>query len=97
MNSDTIRLKIDEIRDIESKIQFLKMDIRTLDGTHKVECTFSTDGRRVTTTLLSEKVNGVKLKEVLNAQLWQDIKGLERELSDKKALFQIAVDDFTKE
>lgn len=95
MNSDTIRHKIDEIRDIESKIQSLKMDIKTLDRTHKVECTFSADGQRVTMALLSEKVNGVKLKDAISSQLWQDIKRLERELSDKKALLQVAVDDFT--
>lgn len=95
MNSDNIQFMIDGIKEIEYKIKTLKADLALLKNASKLECTYSANGQKVRLDFVSETVNGEKLKDAISAQLWQDIKSLERELSDKKALFQVAVDDFT--
>lgn len=97
MNSDSILFKIDEIKDIEYKVKALKTSLALLKNASNLECTYSANGQKVCIAFVSETVNGAKLKDAISSQLWQDIKNLERELSDKKALFQSAVDDFTKE
>lgn len=97
MNSDNIRFMVDEIKDIEYKIKSRKADLALLKNASNLECHYSANGQKVRIDFVSETVNGAKLKDAISSQLWQDIKGLERELSDKKALLQVAVIDFTKE
>lgn len=97
MNSDNIRFMIDEIKDIEYKIKALKADLALLKNASNLECTYSANGQKVRINFVSETVNGAKLKDAISAQLWQSIKSLERELTEKKASLQVAVDDFTKE
>jgi hypothetical protein len=97
MNSTEIRVRIDGIQEIEYKIKSLKADLALLKNASNLECTYSANGQKVRIDFVSDTVNGAKLKDAVSSQLWQNIKSLERELSDKKALFQVAVDNFTKE
>lgn len=97
MTSDAIRYKLDGIRDIEYKIKSLKSDLALLKNASNLECTYSANGQKVRIAFISNSVNGAKLKDVISAQLWQDIKDLERSLSEEKASLLVSVENFTKE